>query len=541
MSKLKQALTEPTVLVNSAQTESFSHDVSPPIRLAWTSAIWLLLIAVFAVAVYRAATQPIAHDESLEYTWFLDGGILNALRFNSTNHVLFTLLAKPCVKILGVSEFNLRLPALAGTVLYLIGGYFLTKELFGEGIVMFVSAALLSLNPTIMDFMAAARGYSLGLGFLIWALYLAARLLRDLTPDVRADRFRANCRLMSVLLALSVTANLTDLIPAACLVVLLFLVVQRACPGAFPLKSLVWNCTVPGVAVGFWILWPFLIQARPWQFAMGLHAGSDSLHDIFDSSFLYKWTGDIYSGSLGAAPLSPGSPLKAIAELGANVILPSIFVFVLIGVVHFWRMEPLNSRHATALLFGAIAVSSVILNWVLHLTIRMNYPVMRTGLYLIPLFTLAVILVAREISSRPRALWLRIVFVLVAAAVIADYSASLNTKYFRYNEYDAFSRNLFQTIYNDARSHDLKNVRIGGTWWYQPEIDFYTRRYHAAAIAPYEIVDRSYWWNTPDAMAPADYNYFVFTPSNDPHLAGPGFRVIFHDAATGITVDAHDN
>jgi hypothetical protein len=170
----------------------------------------------------------------------------------------------------------------------------------------------------------------------------------------------------------------------------------------------------------------------------------------------------------------------------------------------------------------------------------MNYPVVRTALYLVPLFTVAAILVASEFSSRIQRSWFRVLCVLIASVVIADYAASLNTKYFRYNQYDVISRELFQTIYEDARLHDLTNVRIGGTWWYQPEIDFYTRRYHATLIAPYDIVDWSYWWNTPGALAPAQYDYFVYTPANDPQLTGPRVRVIFHDVVTGLTVEAHD-
>jgi len=32
----------------------------------------------------------------------------------------------------------------------------------------------------------------------------------------------------------------------------------------------------------------------------------------------------------------------------------------------------------------------------------------------------------------------------------------------------------------------------------------------------YEVKDKSYWWNTPSALTPADYDYFVFVPASDP-------------------------
>jgi hypothetical protein len=505
-------------------------------------AAWGLLVSVFCLAVYRAATQSIAHDESLTYTWFLDGGVYDVLKFNSTNHVLLTLLAKTCVKTLGITEFSLRLPALMGAALYLFGAYLLSREFFGEGILMLLSVALLSLHPITMDFMAAARGYSLGLAFLIGAMYLLARLVAKDRLDREKTNWRRTCAAMSVLLGLSVTANLTNLIPAASLGVLFFVVVSRySLASDLRFGTLVWDSVAPGAVVGLFILWPFLIQARPAQFAMGIPALGDSLRDMFNSSFLYKWTGDVYSTSLGAVPPASGTWEQIVSDLGVHYFLPLLFVFVAIGLILVWREKtPPGKSQVACLLFAGAAILSVILNWLLHVAIRMNYPVDRTALYFVPLFTVAALLVAREISALVPGMWLKILGLLIAAVVIADYAASLNTKYFRYNQYDVISRELFQSISGDARARGLTNVRIGGTWWYQPEIDFYRQRYHAKWIMPYDVVDHSYWWNTPNALSPDEYDYFVFTPANDPELIGPRFRLIFRNQMTGITVEAHD-
>jgi hypothetical protein len=79
---------------------------------------------------------------------------------------------------------------------------------------------------------------------------------------------------------------------------------------------------------------------------------------------------------------------------------------------------------------------------------------------------------------------------------------------------------------------------VGGTWWYEPEINFYRLRYKAKWMLPYEIKDRSYWWQTPGALEPAAYDYFVFVPPSDPHLAGPRVRTLFHDEKTQATIIA---
>ena len=122
--------------------------------------------------------------------------------------------------------------------------------------------------------------------------------------------------------------------------------------------------------------------------------------------------------------------------------------------------------------------------------------------------------------------------------MVSDYALSLQVTSFRYNAYDVISRDLYEAIASDARSRTLTNVRVGGTWWYEPEINYYRRRYKANWMLEYDIKDRSYWWQTPNSLTPADYDYFVFTPAGDPGLTGPHVRTIFRDGPRGITVVA---
>jgi hypothetical protein len=131
-----------------------------------SSLLWQVLAAgvllfAFGFSVYRANTQTIAHDEALEYEWFLDGGVGHVFTFNGTNHVLFTLLAKPIVWSLGNRELFYRSPSLFGAAIYLLASYLLCRRLFGQGATFFFAFVLLTLNPQILDFMPAARGLRL--------------------------------------------------------------------------------------------------------------------------------------------------------------------------------------------------------------------------------------------------------------------------------------------------------------------------------------------------------------------------------------------
>src|SRR5260221_10580869 len=102
----------------------------------WRGLAWCVLVVTFGMAIYRAQTQTIAHDEALEYEWFLDGGIGHVLSYNPANHVLFTLLAKPIVWSLGNGELVLRSPSLFGTIIYLLASYLLCAKLFGQGVLL---------------------------------------------------------------------------------------------------------------------------------------------------------------------------------------------------------------------------------------------------------------------------------------------------------------------------------------------------------------------------------------------------------------------
>jgi predicted membrane-bound mannosyltransferase len=117
--------------------------------LLWRVLVWSVLALAFALSVHRAKTLTIAHDEALEYEWFLDDGVAHVLTYNPANHILFTLLAKPVVWSLGVSEFHLRMPSLLGTAIYLLAGYLLCRKLFGEGLWLSLSVSLLALNPEV--------------------------------------------------------------------------------------------------------------------------------------------------------------------------------------------------------------------------------------------------------------------------------------------------------------------------------------------------------------------------------------------------------
>src|SRR5271165_4832761 len=170
-----------------------------------------MVAAAFAVNVYRAAHQSITSDEAL--TW--DLYIANPLNwifvvYDANNHVLHTLLCRLSVALLGLSELTMRLPSLAGGLLYLAFVYKLCRLLFFNFWTFLLAMGALMLNPFLMDYLSAARGYGMALGFFIAALYFAVRFFDDGPEAADANRVP----LAAVLLGLAISANLVFLFPA---------------------------------------------------------------------------------------------------------------------------------------------------------------------------------------------------------------------------------------------------------------------------------------------------------------------------------------
>ena len=91
-----------------------------------------------------------------------------------------------------------------------------------------------------------------------------------------------------------------------------------------------------------------MIQLRPGQFNRSLPHASDALRDFFESSFLYKWTGDIYAYSLGAVAPAPGSWQDKVIDFGIYVFLPLLFLFVLLGLILVSRSADESRRNRIA-------------------------------------------------------------------------------------------------------------------------------------------------------------------------------------------------
>jgi hypothetical protein len=477
----------------------------------------LLLLAVFSVNVYRAWTQSVTTDEAFAYGLFLKGSWSNLIGpYDASNHVLYSILAKTCITLFGLTEFTLRIPSLLGGLLYLVVVFRLSRRLLGEGWLLLLSVALLSLNPHLMDFMSAARGYGLALGLFLWALdralkYVETPANRALVPKVAFG------------LALAVTANLTLLIPAAGLgvIFLLVLLLDKELGGAERAAQR-WGLAfgrfvTPATLTAYAILVLPLSTAGNDSFYVGQPTVAKSLMNLAEYSLFHHPQSGAWARVLPAAGF--WYPLLM-------VFVPLVLAATALGglvAASRWRRQGsfrrLEEPDRFLLLGGGSLILSVALIAVAHAAVGLPYPHGRTGLYLIPLFVLTVFALWASIRKyRMAAIVASLPLGALAFLALAHFLVYFQINHYAEWRFDRSTKHMVQLIRERQRSGPRPKIRVGVMWLFAPTLNFYRDRYSLTWMEP---VTR----DGPDGS----YDYYVLLLDDSSLVAKRGLTVLYTD------------
>src|SRR5437868_3683646 len=288
------------------------------------------LAALWIVCVYRAATQSFVHDEALTYQLFISHPFADMFRvFSANHHFLNTLLMYGCASLFGLSEWSLRIPALAGAALYFAAVYRIARHAFGAGLTFLLAVALLTLHPLILDFLVAARGYGMGLALWLWAFALLLPCFEQ--PETAAPRGAG------IALSLSVVASLVLLIPAAVLAAIALWRLPRKLAFAAPIAA---------VALLFVIVSP-LHAARPDNFYAGSATIADSLRRL-------AWATVEHRRAWRDTPIADAARDALAFFLGPAILIAGL----------------VTRRSLLVTLSASIAIASALVLWLLHIAFR---------------------------------------------------------------------------------------------------------------------------------------------------------------------------
>jgi hypothetical protein len=403
----------------------------------------ILLCGLFALDVYRAATQSLVHDEALTWQFYLTTPFSTIFTvYDANNHFLHTVLLRFVTGFLGYSEFTMRIPALASAALLLWSIFRLGLLVFGETWLLPLFVFLAAANPLVLDFQVAARGYGMALALFFFAL---ERLVRFTSaPQDRKLLWHA-----AVGFSLSVMANLVFVVPAGVVALAFAAIFPRPAapepgkkpkrgPAAPPPPSL-WRdffAPVAALAVLFLLVLP--------------------LNDMQGDKF--------YVGVDGIAASAAGLSLTLAArnEAAARVIGWGLAPLAIIAGLYFSRRPKSASQTALWLASTALAGSWVLLV-LAHLATGMLLPVDRTGVYFFPLLALVLCCLAPLLRWVPAA-------VGIALAVV--YVVQLDATRFWVWRYDADTRTLLREL-ERRQAGKSEPLRLGISWQLEPSVNFY--------------------------------------------------------------------
>jgi uncharacterized membrane protein len=423
-----------------------------------------LLIAVFVVCVYRAATQSIVHDEALTYQIYLAGPAANLFNyFDANHHFLNTVLMRVTTSLFGFSVLAMRIPALIGAALLLTALYRFCRWMLGNGWILPLALAAVSLNPFLMDFMVAARGYGLALGLWMWALALLA-------PEIeKAQHDRKNVAMAGAAAALSVTANLVFAMPVLVLaaMVIWFSIANRK-PAAAPAKKreaakkpaamwLDFFAPAAAIAIAFLLMAP-LENAQGGQFYVGAATIAESLRSMAEPSIDHS------------GPSAYESFAAHLIDLFAFGFGPLV---ILAGAV-----AGLKLRNLALLLTSIPALGSALLLLALHSIRDMPYPENRTGIY----FVAAVMLIVVAFASLPIG-GVRTASMVLLAFMTISFLVQFEPRMFWVWRYDAESSQIATQLAEIAKTKQPLNVF--NSWQLEPALNFYRETAHLSRLAQF--------------------------------------------------------
>jgi len=279
--------------------------------------------------------------------------------WNSQAHFLNVLLAKPCVQLFPLNEIvAVRLPSLLGLGLFLWGVWRAGAQFPTATTRLLITLALLS-NPFVLDYLGLSRGYGLGLGFTMLSLSFVLQAAVAAPSDEESAGRSVNLSLWLAFGAAISTMAFVHFYVALVLVILWL----RPRDG---LKHFGWTSAI---ALGAFYLRRVLVTRS-----------QNALYFGGDLGFVHDTVGSLVRCSLYDSQV-PAYLVTGLAVATALLVL----------LLAFWSYRE-RIRAGFALSMICIGVAAIC--YPAHALLNVKYPVERVALYLVPLFTLDIGVVA---------------------------------------------------------------------------------------------------------------------------------------------------
>ncbi len=539
-------------------SRSFGELVRNPWRLVAIS----LLLVLFSVNVYRAATQAITHDEAVTWEWLPFSGTV-AQFFDSeiaNHHPLHNLLAKLSADVFGLSEFSLRIPSLLGGLFYFYTVYLISTFLFGEGLLFLLSVAVLTLNPFLLDYLSCSRGYASGLGFLMFALYQAMRYLSETWGPGDARRPARILNTIGVAIGLSVGFNVVMIFPAAAFATAFLAIlladhiiakpvpVENAAPAGNPKKkkqSRRKSERAAGAHVGRSLGQALLHFVLPALVVGGIivslprslvylevgYEGPPSLRAILDGIVRSSY----FHSPQGRLGLATWFSAEFVTRLITDFLIPVglvVLVVIAVRIVYHWiqqrRLDALPVIDRFLLLLSLLMPAALVLIVASRYIFHAPYPELRTVLYWIPLLGLTSLGLIKWLQDTgPTTAKLAIPVAAFVVLSIAQFVTQFNTRYYSEWAYCAATKDIMKIVRDQHAARPGGKIRLGVTWQLEPGVNFYRTIWGLD------------WLNKVERESPdGDNDYYILLFDDTNLVQRRGLKVLLQDKLSGAVLAA---
>ena len=442
-------------------------------------------IFAFLWVFARACLQSITIDEADTYLFFVNRPYPSHWDPSTNNHLLNSLLMRLFTSLFGTTHLSVRAPALIGAAIYIAMTYLLCLR-FRLRLALPLLVCLVY-NPMVMDHLVAARGYSLAIAFLMVQLALAA-----------GERVGVKeCAICSVCAALSLAANFSFAVVNAAMLSGVFLFACRNTPERRERARLLAACLGPGLVVSLFISVHALLHYPMDTLWYGSRTLGEMLRTVRESS-LFQLNPQIVNPSL----------LRVI-EFLAPYLVPAV---VALTAWQFRRRQP-----AFAYLVVGVLAAAILGHLALHKFFHMLLPRDRTGIWMVPLVTIAAGVVAVD----------RRVLRFALCAMSVYFLLCLRIHYFKEWDWDADVNEVYPVLawYN----HKFGVTDIASNWQYGAALNFYRLQSGRESIPE---ISYSVELHSGHAM------YVLNYPFDEQFLRREGLRVVYHGRTTDVVVAA---
>lgn len=414
-------------------------------------------------AIARACVQSITIDEADSFLIWAARSSPSHWQSASNNHVLNSLLMRLFTSVFGVSHLAVRAPALIGAVLYISAACCLCRLLTRDVILQWPLFLCLVYNPFVFDYLVAARGYDLALGFLMCAIAVAAHCQSEIANG-RPRPLASACTVCSMCLALSFAANFSfAFVDGAALLAILLWTCRRQ-TGIEKARILA-ACTLPGLLVTAFLSASVVLRWPKGQLWFGARSLRETLRSVVEAS-LYQLNPQVVN------PL-----LYPVLERLKPLLFPLLGAFCVWRLLLIFRSRsrPRDQYAAWLAALGTVLAGTLALSLSVHrLAYRLFHlllPRDRTALYLVPLCTLIVgVVAALPLPSRMGRLCRR-GLILMLFLVGSYFLLCLRLTYFKEWRWDGDTKAVYSVLAFYNHAYGVRD--IPSNWQYVSALNFY--------------------------------------------------------------------